>query len=231
MLSQNSKLKVLFVGKKEDSFSIQASEFVKARFEQADIVFSRREESFPDSLNNWKGDLLISYLSQWIIPATLLKNTSFAAINFHPGPPEYPGIGCTNFAVYNNEKEFGITCHYMLDKVDTGKIIEVKRFAITNNDTVYNITQQCYEVILETFYKVMEELIETGKLPQSAEKWKRTPYTRKQLNELCTLTPQMSADEINRRIKATTFGKKVWAEVLTGETRIPYETAKQQGII
>ncbi len=36
----------------------------------------------------------------------------------------------------------------MLDKVDTGKIIGVKRFSILENDTVFSITQKCYLLIL-----------------------------------------------------------------------------------
>lgn len=87
-------------------------------------------------------------MSPWIIPKGLLERVVKGAINWHPGPPEYSRIGCTNFAIYNNEKEFGITCHYMLDKVDTGKIIGVKRFSILENDTVFSITQKCYLLIL-----------------------------------------------------------------------------------
>ncbi|MFW8746219.1 formyltransferase family protein, partial [Mesorhizobium japonicum] len=81
----------------------------------------------------------------WIYPAQLLSNASFAAINFHPGSPDYPGTGCTNFAVYEGAKEYGITCHHMKAGVDSGDIIAVKRFSINEDDTVYGITQHCYK--------------------------------------------------------------------------------------
>lgn len=231
MVKQKNKLKVLFIGKAEDTFSSTAADFIQSHFDNPLIVFSRREDLFPPELYKWKGDLLVSYLAQWIIPTSLLNNAGLAAINFHPGPPEYPGIGCTNFAIYNNENEFGVTCHHMLARVDTGSIIAVKRFPITNNDTVLSVTQRCYAEIVDLFYSLMNQLLANGTLPVSKEVWKRQPYTRKQLNELCLLTPQMSAEEVKRRLKATTFGNKIWAEVLNGEKKMSYETAKAQGII
>lgn len=231
MVMQKNKLKILFIGKADDSFSSTAAGFIQSHFENPLIIFSRREDPFPPELFEWKGDLLISYLAQWIIPSPLLNSAGLAAINFHPGPPEYPGIGCTNFAIYNGEKEFGITCHHMLARVDTGSIISVRRFPIKNNDTVFSITQRCYTEILDVFYSLMNQLLADGVLPASPEVWKRQPYTRKQLNELCLLTPQMPEEEVKRRLKATTFGDKIWAQVLNGENKMPYETAKAEGII
>ena len=56
-----------------------------------------------------------------IIKKNLINNCKIAAINFHPGPPEYRGIGCLNFALYNNEKFYGCTSHIMNEKIDDGK--------------------------------------------------------------------------------------------------------------
>ena len=64
------------------------------------------------------------------------KKSKTAAINFHPASPEYPGTGCNNFALYENAGEYGVTCHYMAPKADTGKIIKVKRFPVFANDDV-----------------------------------------------------------------------------------------------
>lgn len=232
MTEKNAVLKVLFIGKSGDHFSEKAGEYIKNHFESPEVIFSKRTDPFPEKLLNWRGDLLVSYLSQWIIPQSLLQKASFAAINFHPGPPEYPGIGCTNFAVYNRENEFGITCHHMLAKVDTGSIICVKRFALLAGDTVYSITQRCYETIHELFIEIMENILANDKpLPESHEEWTRKPYTRKQLNELCLLKPGMNAEEVKLRLKATTYGNKIWAQFQEGEKIISYEEAREKGLI
>ncbi|MDP4283939.1 MAG: formyltransferase family protein [Bacteroidota bacterium] len=202
---------ILFIGKKDDYFSKVAADYLKENIPSAIIVYSAKSDPIPDIVKDWKGDYLISYLSQWIIPASILANAKEGGINLHPGSPDYPGIGCTNFAIYNQAKEFGITCHYMEAKVDTGAIIKVSRFPIHKNDTVYSLTQRCYANILNVFFELVDDFLKGVKPGLSQEQWKRTPYTRKELNELCVLTTEMDEEEINRRIAATTFGDKAWA--------------------
>ena len=207
----NPDLKILFIGKADNFFAEVAAEFISQHFKNSTIVFSKRGEPFPEKLMQWQGDILVSYLAQWIIPGELITNASHAAINLHPGPPEYPGIGCTNFAVYNEEKEFGITCHHMLARVDSGPIIAVKRFPVFETDSVYSLTQRCYIEIVHLFFELMSGLLKGKPFPHSAEIWKRKPFKRKQLDELCQLRDDMSESEIQKRIKATTYGDKVWA--------------------
>jgi len=220
-------MKVLFLGKENDHNSEVAAGFLQLHFQEVTVVYSNRKNPMPAYVYDWKGDFLISYLAQWIIPAAVLEKATWAAINFHPGPPEYPGIGCTNFAVYNREKDFGITCHHMVPKVDSGPIIAVRRFPVLGNDTVYSITQRCYTEILHLFYQLISNVLSGHALPQSNETWKRKPYTRKQLNELCELTPEMSPDEIALRIKATTYGEKQWAFMKSGENITSYSSEKK----
>ncbi|MBC7935296.1 MAG: hypothetical protein H7Y86_08090 [Rhizobacter sp.] len=202
---------ILFIGKKDDYFSQIAADYLSGHLPGSTIVYSSRHEAIPDTVKNWKGDYLISYLSQWIIPAAVLENAAIGALNLHPGSPEYPGIGCTNFAIYNKEKEFGITCHYMLPKVDSGVIVKVTRFPLYSSDSVYSLTMRCYAAILSTFFELLDEIL-AGKVPAAnGDQWQRKAYTRKQLNELCELTRDMNEMEIEKRIKATTFGQRQWA--------------------
>jgi methionyl-tRNA formyltransferase len=203
-------LRVLFLSKKDNAYAQRAAGFIRQEFPHSLLFAGDRKEALPAEVLNWEGDLMISFISSWIFPQTLLDGAAYAAINFHPGSPEYPGIGCTNFAVYNGEKEYGVTCHQMKATVDTGSIISVKRFPLKEEDTVYGITQQCYGLIERMFYEVMDCILQGRSLPVSEEKWTRKPYTRKQLNELCEINPGMSEEEINRRIKATTY-KTPWA--------------------
>lgn len=209
-------LNVLFLRKKDNVYAQRAEDFVRAHFKDPLIFSGSRKDRLPQEVLSWKGDLMVSFISSWIYPQTLLKNARLAAINFHPGSPEYPGTGCTNFAFYNGEKEYGITCHHMQSTVDSGAIIRVKRFPVQEMDTVYSVTQKCYQLIEESFYEIMKDLLEGKPLPVTNERWKRKPFTRKQLDELCTITPDMTEEEINRRIKATTY-KTPWAFTRIGK--------------
>jgi len=204
-LNKHKELKILFIGKENDTYCREAADFVSLHFENTTIVTGKRGDDFPEEAKKWKGDIIISYLSQWIIPRAVLENAGMAALNFHPGPPEYPGIGCTNFAIYNREKIFGVTCHHMAAQVDTGKIVAVKRFPLFEDDTVYSITWRCYAIILALFYEIFYTIIQVEPLPESIEHWNRKPFLRKELDDLCRLTPDMNSEETERRIKATHY--------------------------
>ncbi|MBC8342383.1 MAG: hypothetical protein H8E61_00195 [Bacteroidetes bacterium] len=195
-------------------------------FPENEILLGKRGDTFPEDAGWWKGDYIISYLSPWIIPEYLLNRAQVASINFHSGPPEYPGIGCTNFAIYNQESIYGVTCHYMAAKVDTGEIIAVKRFPLLKTDTVFSLTQKGYSYILTLFYEVASQIYFEHTLPSCGETWKRKPYKRTELNKLCKINQDMDAEEIKRRIKATSFPNAPGAYIEIEGMRFPYEQNK-----
>jgi len=209
-------LRVLFLCKKENVYGQRAAEFISSHFKNPLIFAGDRKEPLPQKVFTWQGDLLISFISSWIYPQSLLDAAKFGAINFHPGSPEYPGTGCTNFAIYDGAKDYGVTAHYMKALVDSGDIIAVKRFPLKEEDTVYEVTQRCHALVEEMFYEVMECILQGRSLPTTSETWKRKPYTRRELNELCEIKPNMTEEEITRRIKATTY-KTPWAFTRIGE--------------
>ena len=198
-------MNILFLGKRDDFYCERAANYLKLHMPNTTIFLGKRPEELPNEIVTWNGDGIISYLSPWIVPKWLLHRATTLAINLHPGTPEYPGIGCTNFALYDEVSEFGITCHYMLPKVDTGTIITVKRFPVYPTDSVYSLTQRCHSAILDTFYWLVDHLIQHKPLPISHEQWYRKPYKKVEFDELCRLTPNMDEVEIRRRVRATTF--------------------------
>lgn len=200
-------MEILFITTKKDPHAKIASDYLKQIFPKAEIVFGVQGEKFPEDLPWWKGDYIFSYLSPWIIPNSLLERAEKGAINWHIGTTEYPGIGSANFAIYNKEKEFGITCHHIPSKNNEGKIIETERFAILEKDTVFTITQKCYSLILNSFYRLVEKISNGELLPTSDEVWKRKPITRNELDLLSEIKPDMTNDEIEKRIIATTYDK------------------------
>jgi methionyl-tRNA formyltransferase len=199
-------MKVLFISKdRDDPYIRNASAFIKDRFPDPLIILVKPGQSITAEALNWQGDLLVSYLCPWVLPDSLLGNASFAAINFHPATPDYPGTGCTNFAIYNDEKEYGVMCHHMLPSVDSGKVIAVRRFPVLADDSVYSLTQRCYVQMLELFYGIILDILNGKPLPESNEHWTRKPYRRSELNALKKLDLNMPVSEIKRRIRATTY--------------------------
>lgn len=198
-------IRVLFFGKKSDSYCCKALEFCSKNFIGVEYYLGGWKDSFPIKKSEWEGDLIISYLSRWIIPENLLKKAKIAAVNFHPASPEFPGAGCFNFALYNNSKEYGVTCHHMEPKVDTGKIIATKRFEIDKSYSLEDIINKTHFILNNFFYEVMKYFLDTGTFPESRESWSRKPYKIKQVDELSFIKPDMPKKEIERRIRATNY--------------------------
>lgn len=198
-------MSILFIGKRNDPYTDDAADTVGQLFENAVVIRLARGQRLPESVTSWAGDWLVSYLCPQVLPGSLLERASLGAINFHPGPPEYPGIGCTNFAIYNGEKEYGVTCHFMEPQVDSGGIIEVSRLPIYEADTVYTLTRRCYAYQIRLFHEVMHRILAEGGLQPNGLQWQRKAYTSRDFRELYTITPSMSEAEIARRTRAVTF--------------------------
>ncbi len=196
---------LLFLGKAEDGDCQRALEFCQQAFAPVTHCLGKWGDPLPPEVVNWEGDYIVSYLSRWVVPDALLKRARKAAINFHPASPEYPGIGCNNFALYENASEYGVTCHHMAPKVDTGRIIAVRRFPIHPDDDVDTLLKRTYENQIALFFEIAELMAAGKELPVSAETWTRPPFTRKQFNELFQIRPGQSKDEIARRIRAISY--------------------------
>jgi methionyl-tRNA formyltransferase len=137
----------------------------------------------------------------------LLAHARRAAINFHPASPAYPGIGCNNFALYENASEYGVTCHHMAPHVDTGEIIAVRRFPVLPEDTVATLLQRTYDHQIALFMEIASLMANGKNLPVADEKWTRRPFTRKEFDALFRITPDMPRAEIARRIRAVSYGR------------------------
>jgi len=199
------RLKVALFIKKDKPTTKEVVEYLEANSEKLLVYHGKVGDKFPHKALDGTQDILISYLSPWIIPEDVLKRTRLWNINFHPAPPEYPGMACYGFAIYNGEKEYGVTAHIMEKKIDSGKIICVKRFPFSEGDSAYSLSLKSYEHMLSLFSEVMDYLLREHKLPEYNEVWKKEPYTLKKLEELRRINFDMPEDEISRRVRATSY--------------------------
>lgn len=177
-------------------------------------------------------DYIVSFLCPWILPKEILNLARIAAINFHPGSPNYPGIGCYNFALYEQAKEYGVTCHHMNEKVDTGNIIMTSKFPISLNESVESLKLKSMIHMTYIFEKIVHIICDNKPLPESDEKWQRPAFTRKQLEDLCYVDNTMSEREINLRIHATDYplaGRSVFTMI--GNKKFYYKTSKNISIV
>ncbi|MBM4232088.1 MAG: hypothetical protein FJ184_15415, partial [Gammaproteobacteria bacterium] len=134
---------------------------VRRHFPQAAIQ-SHLFQSPRELLPNWvetQNNLLISFLCPRIIPKAAL-DCSALPINFHPAPPEYPGFGCYNFALYDAVTTYGVSCHRITPQIDSGEIFAVRRFGVLSEDTISTLQQRSLQELCGLLDDVMAHVSE-----------------------------------------------------------------------
>lgn len=190
---------------KQDKFSTNIANLTRSIYSDSVIHYSGNTGSvYPEELNSIDSKWIISFLSPWVIPESILKKNEIA-INFHPGSTYYPGTGCYNFALYEEAREYGAVCHFMNKTVDSGEIILEKQFPIFDSDTVESLKLRTLIVMSEMYHEIISKLYLDIELVPSGISWKRKPFTRRELDELMIIKPSMSESEIKKRVRATTY--------------------------
>ena len=140
----------------------------------------------------------------------MIKSAKICAINFHPGPPQYRGIGCVNFALYNKEKYYGATAHLIDRKVDSGKILDCKLFKIFEHDSIQQILEKAYKIQVKQFNSLINKLIKINYDVRKIYKnyyWSSKLYLRKDLDKLYKISKNIKKLELKKRIRATNTNK------------------------
>jgi methionyl-tRNA formyltransferase len=146
---------------------------------------------------------LIGFATPVIVPAEILGRLGYGAYNFHPGPPTFPGLSPAQFAVYKRASRFGVTAHKMAELVDSGPIVGGYQFDIPNDITVEDLERCSYQQLLRLFSDLATILAtQEQPLAELSVSWSREKSSRRSYTALCTISPDISPQELERRIAA-----------------------------
>lgn len=152
-------------------------------------------------------DYVFNFLSPLKVSKEILEVVKISPINFHPAPPEYPGVGCASYALFDalggGKWEYGVSAHIMEEAYDSGTILKVNRFSITKGDYCDTLFERSLSYTLFLFFEVLAEIAEKGMLKPSGDTWARKSGTRKEFDEWMVLRPNDSEDTVRRKIRAT----------------------------
>ena len=207
------KPSVLFFGRKKDEKSIKCVKHLETLdFDVFVIWSSKRNEKLPEGID-WMGfDYFLCYRSYFILPKFLIESPKFYSINFHPGSPKYPGSGGINFALYNNDKNFGVTVHLMDEKVDSGNILGTKYFPIFENDNLFQLIDRTHNNLFDLFIEFTNNLRKYGKsyieknLIENKEViWGDLKRTVKDIEKYQLIDEDIDEIELKRRIRSFNY--------------------------
>ncbi len=98
---------------------------------------------FRTALQEKKIDLLVSVACPQILKKKLLHLPPLGCINIHYGLlPHYKGMYPSFWVLANDEKETGVSVHYMVEKIDAGDILVQIREDIRSDDSFYSLVKR-----------------------------------------------------------------------------------------
>jgi methionyl-tRNA formyltransferase len=150
---------------------------------------------------------LIAFCTSVIVPDTVLSALNGPAYNFHPGPPNYPGLYPACFAIYDGANRFGATAHVMTGKIDSGPIVGVDWIEIPPTIDRLNLEALSHQLVVHLFQRMALALATSDEpLVVVPESWSGRVTTRQDFENLCEVLPDVSADEFHRRHRAVGEG-------------------------
>lgn len=149
---------------------------------------------------------LIGFATPVVVPQRILDALGYGAYNFHPGPPEFPGLCPARYAVYLRARRFGVTAHRMVARVDAGPIVGVTTFDVSPPVSVRDLEIVSYRALARLFWELAPAL---ALLPEPLDelpvRWGTAKSSRASAEALCAITPEITAAELDRLVAA--FGE------------------------
>ena len=192
-------MKILFLGSKKHLICKEVLKFLKKKKFKVFSFLRPLTKKDEISLSKKKFDYLISFLYTKIIPNQILKNTNIYNVNFHPGPPKYPGYGCYNYALLNEDKNYACTVHLMNSQFDNGKIIDVESFPITKKLTLENLIKKTHKRL---FFLLKKNLKKGFKTSANNYKWSKKYNTREEFEKKREVKPNISLINLKKKLRA-----------------------------
>jgi methionyl-tRNA formyltransferase len=141
------------------------------------------------------------------VPERILQSIKRSAINFHPAPPDWPGIGSASYALYEGDETFGVTAHVMTAKVDSGPIVRSLRFPIVPEDDCESLWNRALNFSLFLFYDVLAHVARVGDAQPTGEAWRRSAIRRADFEKWMRIVPSDSPEEVRRKVRALSHSR------------------------
>ena len=144
-LIKDPEIKISFICVRYDSKDETLKDY--AKLNNIDCIKHKNVNSdeFISIIKKYKCDLFVSMSFNQIFKSKIINLAKYKVINCHAGKlPFYRGRNVLNWVLINDEKEFGITVHFVDEGIDTGDIILQKSFQITNQDNYKTLLEKAY---------------------------------------------------------------------------------------
>ena len=163
-----------------------------------------RDDAFASLLAEIDPDLIVVVAYGKILPVNVLEYPKYGCINLHVSIlPKYRGAAPMQRAIMCGERETGVTIMHMADGVDTGDIIDVEKFPISDTDDFEAIHDKSALVGAELLSKTIIEIFE-GRAKRIPQDDSLATHAAKIEKEDCKLDFTKSAEILDFQIRGVT---------------------------
>ncbi|MBG9737717.1 formyltransferase family protein [Paenibacillus alvei] len=114
-----------------------------------------------DDILRLEADIGLSVRFHELLRSEHIARFRYGVVNLHGAPlPEMRGAMCNIMAILENRQQFGTSLHWMDDGIDSGNIIDVRRFPIEPHHTAYDLFCRANELGLELIRQWLPSIVE-----------------------------------------------------------------------
>ncbi len=160
----------------------------------------------PETLKNHipevTADILVDVAYGLLLPKNILTAFKYGCINVHPSLlPRWRGAAPIQRAILAGDTETGVTIMQMDEGWDTGDILKQTKIPINNTDTTAMLLDKLAKLGAELLLDVLTE-IEQNKLNPILQDDAKSCYANKITKQEAELNWNLSAEELNRAVRA-----------------------------
>lgn len=161
-LIKDKTIEIKFVTVRYDKRDPELVALAKDNHIPVEIHRNINSDEFFDRVSEYDVDLFVSMSFDQIFKTRTINYPPLKTINCHAGKlPFYRGRNILNWVLINDEKEFGITVHYVDEGIDTGDIILQRTYPIMDEDDYETLLNTAYTGCADILYDAIK-MIQSG---------------------------------------------------------------------
>jgi len=160
-VDKNNKI-ILLICNKKDAFVLKRAEKLNIPYEiviykKNDIIYG--ENKIIELIKKYDIDIIFLAGYMRVLSGDFLKKVKVPVINIHPALlPKYKGVDAIERAFNSEDKEIGITIHYVIEEVDSGEIILQKSIRLKRTKGLDFVEQEVHKLEHKYYPQVAKKL-------------------------------------------------------------------------
>ena len=154
-----------------------------------------------NKLTDLKPDIIVTVAYGGYLKKAIRKLPVYGCINLHPSLlPKYRGAAPINYALFNGDKQTGITIFKIVSKMDAGPIISQSETEIHRDECYTELSQRLAQIGAEEILKVLK-IIEKNGLSTIPQEHKNATLSHKLQKEDIIIDWNRSSESIHNKVR------------------------------